>query len=188
MYKWTHEYEDFNGSMRKEDFYFHFTTAELQDLEWRTPGGIEAYMDSIIATRNGQKLADFFKNLIKLSYGVKTPDGRSFIKSPEVFNNFRYTQAYSDLYMLLATNDEEAAKFVNGVFPKDKVKKAREQKEMAEKAGMQLMDPSKEGISLSVPENVAPSLAIPDQPQVAPTLAAPTQPQVTPQYTPDTVY
>lgn len=140
MYKKNIKYKDFNGLERDETFYFNFGMHELTLLEWRTPGGIKAYMENIVRTKDGQKLADMFKWLIDESYGVKSPDGRSFIKSKEVLDNFKYTTAYEILFMSLATDDKAAAEFVNGVFPKEAVEEAARQKAMAEKAGVKLED------------------------------------------------
>ena len=41
---------------------------------------------------------------------------------------------------MLATDSNAAAAFVNGIFPADAVEAARKQHEMAEKAGLQLVD------------------------------------------------
>lgn len=142
MYKWNHKYRDYNGNEREETFYFNFNKAELIDLEWRTPGGLEQYMKNIMSMMDGQKLADMFKMLIEKSYGVKGPDGREFIKSPEILNHFKFTEAYSDLYILLATDSNAASAFVNGIFPAEAVEAARKQHEMAEKAGISLVDTS----------------------------------------------
>lgn len=139
MYQWKHEYVDYNGNKRNETFYFNFTKAEIQDLEFRTPGGIQNYLTSIINTMDGQKIADFFKILIQKSYGIKDPEGRRFIKSQEIVDSFVQTEAYSDLYMQLATDDKAAAEFFNGIFPKADVDAAKRQKEMAEKAGLNVV-------------------------------------------------
>ncbi|SFU33443.1 hypothetical protein [Butyrivibrio sp. INlla21] len=144
MYKWDHTYTDYNGNERTETFYFNLSKGELLDLEWRTPGGLENYMKHIMSMMDGQALADTFKMLVDKSYGVKGPDGRTFIKTPEVLNNFKFTEAYSDLYMLLATDDKAAAAFINGIFPKEAVEAAHKQREMAEKAGLSLVDTAKD--------------------------------------------
>ena len=144
MYKWDHTYTDYNGNERTETFYFNLSKGELLDLEWRTPGGLENYMKHIMSMMDGQALADTFKMLVDKSYGVKGPDGRTFIKTPEVLNNFKFTEAYSDLYMLLATDDKAAAAFINGIFPKEAVEAAHKQREMAEKAGISLVDTAKD--------------------------------------------
>lgn len=139
MYKKAIKYKDFNGNDREEVFYFNLTKSELLDLELRTPGGIEQYTRNIVSTQNGQKLADLFKWLINESYGVKSPDGRSFIKGKEVLDNFRFTNAYDILYMQLATDDKAAAEFYNGIFPKDIMDQVNKEREMADKAGLQLV-------------------------------------------------
>ncbi len=157
MYRWQHKYTDYNGNEREETFYFNFSKGELIDLEWRTPGGLEQYMKNIMSMMDGQKLADMFKMLIDKSYGVKGPDGREFIKSEEVLNHFKFTEAYSDLYILLATDSNAASEFVNGIFPKEAVEAAKKQHEMAEKAGLQLVGTS---------EPTQPQQAVPFVPQV----------------------
>ena len=139
MYQWKHTYTDYNGNQRTETFYFNFTKAEIQDLEFRTPGGIQNYVTSIVDTMNGQKIADMFKYFIQESYGIKDPEGRRFIKSKEILESFVQTEAYSDLYMSLATDDKAAAAFFNGVFPKEAVEAAQKQKEMAERAGLNIV-------------------------------------------------
>ena len=154
MYPWEHEYTDYNGNIRKETFYFNLSKGELLDLEWRTPGGLENYMKHIMSMMDGQALADTFKMLIEKSYGVKGPDGRTFIKTPEVLNNFKFTEAYSDLYMLLATDDKAAAAFVNGIFPKEAVEAAHKQREMAEKAGISLVDTAKDTAQVQAESSV----------------------------------
>lgn len=118
MLKKTITYTDFNGNIRKQDFYFNLTQQEVAELEITTPGGIEEYVDGIVNAKSQVELLDFFKRLIRMSYGKKSPDGINFYKSDDIWKDFESTQAYSDLYMELATNTEEAIKFFNGIVPK----------------------------------------------------------------------
>lgn len=117
MYKKTITYTDYNGVEREEDFYFHLTEAELFDLENSISGGYTAMVKRIIAAKNAPELIKVFKEIMQLSYGVKSDDGRRFIKNKEVLEEFTQTEAYSQLYMQLATNADAAAEFVNGVLP-----------------------------------------------------------------------
>lgn len=156
MYAKTIKYTDYNGNQREETFYFNLSKAELIDLEWRTPGGLENYMKHIMSMMDGQALADTFKMLIEKSYGVKDPEGRRFIKNEKVLKNFTETEAYVELYVQLATDDKAAAEFVNGIFPKEAVEAARKQKEMADKAGIQLVDTSKPAPASVVVEEEVP--------------------------------
>jgi len=118
MYVKTVEYEDYNGEKRKDDLYFHLTEAELFRTQVSTVGGFEELVERIIKTRNVPELMKVFEDLIHKSYGVKSPDGKRFIKNEEIWNEFYESEAYSVFFMELLTNDVEAAKFVNGVIPK----------------------------------------------------------------------
>lgn len=117
MYKKTLTYTDYNDETRTEDFYFNLNKAEIMELEMSTPGGYEALLDRIIKTRDQVELIKLFKDLILRTYGEKSPDGRRFMKTPEITQAFMETEAYSEMFMLLATDDKEAAAFVNGVMP-----------------------------------------------------------------------
>ena len=156
MYRWEHEYTDYNGNVRNETFYFNFNKGEIAEKEWRTPGGLEQHLKTIMSLMDGQKLADMFCMLIDESYGVKAPDGRGFYKSPEILREFKATEAYSDLKIMLATDSTFAAEFVNGIFPKESVEAAKKQKEMAEKAGISLVPPApvQPVVPSSVPQSV----------------------------------
>ena len=117
MLKETRTYVDFDGVERTEDFYFNFTKAELLQMELSVKGGFHAYIEQIVKAKNETELIRLFKELLEKSYGVKSPDGRKFIKNAEVLDDFKHTEAYSDLFMELATDADKASKFVNGIFP-----------------------------------------------------------------------
>lgn len=119
MLKKTMTYEDFNGVKRTEDFYFNLTKAEVMEMELTTSGGLAERIDRLVKTQDMPEIIKIFKELILTAYGEKSPDGKRFIKNQEVRDSFAQTNAYSDLYMLLATDDKEAAKFVNGIVPAD---------------------------------------------------------------------
>lgn len=132
MIKKTVTYKDFDGNERTEDFYFHLTEQELTEWELSVDGGLSGVLKRIVNSNDSKKIAEIFKDLLIRSYGVKTPDGRGFIKNEEVLNSFRYTQAFSDIYMELATDDKAAAEFVNGIIPENLVKEAQREMKVAE--------------------------------------------------------
>lgn len=125
MIKKTVTYKDFDGNERTEDFYFHLTEQELTEWELSVDGGLSGVLTRIINSKDNKKIIEIFKDLLIRSYGVKTPDGRGFIKNEEVLNDFKYTQAFSDIYMELATDDKAASEFVNGIIPESLVKEAQ---------------------------------------------------------------
>lgn len=119
MLKKTITYEDFNGVERKEDFYFNLSKAEIMEMQFGTVGGLDVMLKKIIDAKDVKSIMDTFKMLILKAYGIKSDDGRRFIKSEEIAKEFEQTEAYSILYMELATDDNAAAEFVNGIIPKD---------------------------------------------------------------------
>lgn len=134
MLKKTITYTDFNGNERTEDFFFNFTDAELTQYNFSFKGGIEKKLEDIIASENMQEILEIFKDLILLSYGVKSEDGKRFIKNDQLREEFSQTAAFSDLYMELL-DDTKAAEFINGIVPSDKkMSKAELDKNMTEAA------------------------------------------------------
>lgn len=115
----TITYTDYDGLERTEEFRFNLTKAELMDMELTTVGTFSKLMQKIIDEKDMVRLAKYFKELILKSYGVKSDDGKRFIKSPELSEAFSQTEAYSELYMELLGNSEYAVKFIQQVMPKD---------------------------------------------------------------------
>lgn len=119
MIKKTISYTDYDGNNRSEDFYFNLTKAEVVEMEASESGGMKKMLENIIKANDSKKIIAVFKDIIAKSYGVKSPDGKRFIKNEEVLNDFMQTEAYSELFMELATDEKAAAAFVNGIFPKE---------------------------------------------------------------------
>lgn len=117
MLKKTIKYTDFDGNERTEDFYFNLTKAEVTEMEMSTDGGLAKMLEKIIAAQDSKRIIEAFKDLILRAYGEKSPDGKRFIKNQDVRDAFAQTQAYSELFMELAMNAEQAANFVNGIVP-----------------------------------------------------------------------
>lgn len=120
MFKKTITYTDYNGVERTENFYFNLTTNELIRLEIGRDGGFEAYLKKIIDAKDAPEIMEAFNSLIMLSYGIKSDDGRRFIKSKQISEEFSQTPAYDVLFLELCTDDKKAAEFVNGIMPKVK--------------------------------------------------------------------
>lgn len=112
-------YTDYNGQERTEKYQFNFTKAELTEMELSVNGGLSAMMERIKETDDRPELMRIFKDLILKAYGVKSADGKRFVKSDELRTEFSQTEAYSELYMELVTNTESAITFFNGLIPDD---------------------------------------------------------------------
>lgn len=117
MLKKTVTYMDYNGVQRTEDFYFNLSKAEVAEMEMSVEGGFSKMIDDIIASKDNVQIVNIFKQMVLKSYGEKSADGRRFIKSPEISEAFAQTEAYSEIFMELALNEEAAAAFINGILP-----------------------------------------------------------------------
>ena len=115
------KYVDYNGVEREEVFLFNLTKAELMEMELGTTGGLTEMIQKIIQTKDQPSIIKIFKELILKAYGEKSADGKRFIKTDEHGNPlsraFSETEAYSNLFMELSTDDKAAAVFVNGIIP-----------------------------------------------------------------------
>lgn len=124
-------YTDFEGVERTERAHFNLSEAEITEYAYSVDGGLYNYVNRLITMRNIPKLMEMFKDIIVKSYGEKSPDGRRFIKSPEITKAFMETNAYSNLFMELATKPDSVKEFLNGVMPvkmsQEEIDKATEQ-------------------------------------------------------------
>lgn len=120
MYKKTITYVDYDENERTEDFYFNLTQAEVMEMELSTSGGMAEMIKGIVAAQDVPEIIKIFKRLILESYGKKSPDGKRFIKSDELTDEFKQTEAYSNLFMELAQDADAAAEFVNNVIAVNK--------------------------------------------------------------------
>jgi hypothetical protein len=117
MLKKTITYQDYNGKELTEDFYFNLSKAELVELELSREGGLMESLQKIIADKDGAVIISEFKKIVLMAYGEKSADGKRFIKNDEVREAFSQTEAYSNLFFELATNEGEAAQFINAIVP-----------------------------------------------------------------------
>lgn len=114
MIKKTITYKDYNDNSRTDTFYFNLSKSELVELS------AEYGNFSEIANSNDlSKLVPMMKKIILKAYGKKSDDGKRFIKSEELSTEFYQSEAYSSLFMELATNGEESSKFIKGLIPAD---------------------------------------------------------------------
>lgn len=124
MLKKTITYQDFNNDSVTEDFYFHMSKAELVELELSYQGGLTEQLKRIMDAQDGQAIIAEFKKIILGSYGQRSPDGKRFIKTQTLREEFESTEAYSTLFMELVTDAQKAAEFVQGIIPADLAEEA----------------------------------------------------------------
>jgi len=119
MYAKQINYEDYDGNSRSDIFYFNLTKTELTEMDMLTPGGLKNQIEKAVEDKDASTIVKIFKKLILGSYGVKSQDGRRFIKSAELSEEFSQTEAYNVLFMELASDDNAISDFIKHVVPKD---------------------------------------------------------------------
>lgn len=113
------EYTDYNGVHRKESFDFYINKAELASLNLKYKGGIKEMLLYMAKCEDGDGLGEFIKELILMSYGVKQPGGKRFMKSQEIRDEFEQSEAFSELFIMLLGDADATANFVKGILPSD---------------------------------------------------------------------
>ena len=136
MLKKTIKYTDYNGVEREEDYFFNLSKAEIMEMQMTTNGGMTEMIAALIRSQNIPEITRIFKDIVLKSYGEKSVDGKRFIKVDDngvpLSRYFSQTEAFSTLYVELASDAGEAAKFINGIIPGDIEISEEEQKKMTE--------------------------------------------------------
>ena len=125
MIKKTITYTDYDGNERTEDKYFNLSKPELIEMQTSEAGGLEKKIEKISKEQDVAKIIELMKEIIQKSYGVKSDDGKRFIKNQEILDEFMQSEAYSELFMELATDANAASEFINGILPKGLVEEAK---------------------------------------------------------------
>lgn len=111
------KFKDFLGIERKEEHRFHLSYQELMTMELGAVGGFTTLLKKLSDKLDVPELEKILRVFIDKSYGVMSPDGRRFDKSPEILADFKATPMYSDLYMELLSDSDKAWKFIEGILP-----------------------------------------------------------------------
>lgn len=127
MLKKRIKFKDLDGNEIVDDFYFNLTKAEIAEMELEfatfkdgeTKGGFGEMLQKVVEAGSGKVIIETFKDILRRSYGVRSEDGRRFMKSPVYFEEFLETDAYSELFMQLVTDANAAAAFIRGLVPQD---------------------------------------------------------------------
>lgn len=122
MYVKTFNYVDYNGNQRSDECCFHLNKAEI--LKWTTTSGSYSMTDLVnylSQKGDGKSIVKIFEELIDLSYGKKSLDGKRFMKSPEILAEFKESEAYPEFFMELCGDTNKAIDFFLHVVPKEMV-------------------------------------------------------------------
>lgn len=125
MLKQTVKYTDFDDNDAMETLYFNLTKSELADnlnlneeLE-RLQTDFTGMGKRNLEPHEIQRVLDLVKTFMRLSYGVRSEDGKRFIKTPQQWEEFTQTAVYDAFLFSLFQDPQNAFNFMVGILPKD---------------------------------------------------------------------
>ena len=157
MLKQTVEYTDFDDNKATETLYFNLTKSELtenlhlkEELE-----GLQKMVTGErreLETSEVTQILELVKTFMRLSYGVRSSDGKRFIKTPELWTEFTQTAVYDAFLFSLFEDPTRAVNFMSGILPLDLRERARAAAEKDMKAA---------GLEIAKTEPAKPEVALP---------------------------
>lgn len=125
MLKQTIEYTDFDDNQSIETVYFNLTKTELADNIHLKDTLEKIQRDIVDGTKRSLKtseisqILELVKTFMKLSYGVRSADGKRFIKTEEQWTEFTQTAIYDAFLFSLFETPNKAMNFMSGILPQD---------------------------------------------------------------------
>ena len=115
-------YTDFNDEEVTETFYFNISKPELIELEVEYAGGFTSMINRIIESTDPGRLVAEFKRLILMAYGVKSDDGKQFMKSDELRTAFESHAAYQRWPPSMVLLRHSLRQFSRRISPKPRIR------------------------------------------------------------------
>ena len=110
------KYTGFDGEIIEEDLYFNLTRMDAIELSSRYESkDLADYMDEIVKNKDIVSLYRVLKDIVLLAYGVKSEDGKRFIKNSSVRKEFEESLAFAQLIEDLHETESSLSEFVTGI-------------------------------------------------------------------------
>jgi hypothetical protein len=134
-------YKDLDDVEQTEEWYFALNKAEIAEMELSEQGGLVNHLQTLVKSENGRAMIEVLKDVILRTVGERSADGKRFVKTEDIRDNFLHGGAYPELFMELASDPQAAADFFNNVIPKDLAEKvAADEAEKANHTALELLE------------------------------------------------
>lgn len=134
MLKEDVKYTDWDGKEQVETLYFNISKTELADnldLEGRLKALSAKFEaadpEATMATEDIKEILELVKTFMKLSYGVRSEDGKRFMKSEDIYTAFTQTAVYDEFLFSLFEVPQKAIHFLTNIIPADLRARAEEE-------------------------------------------------------------
>ena len=129
MVKKTIKYVDYNDVEREETFYFNLSKTELSRMAMSADGDLSEKIKEIVKAKDNKSILKIFEDIILQSYGVKSDDGKHFVKKAVdghlLADDFVNSPAYDELYFELIQDSKKMGDFINMLIPRDLAEEAK---------------------------------------------------------------
>jgi hypothetical protein len=115
MLKKTITFPDLDGNMLTEDFYFNLNKAEVVEIGFTD---MQKQLTELLETENMSEILKVIRGMLATAVGRRSEDGRRFIKSQEISDDFTQSEAFSELFFEMMKYDEKQVnEFFLGMLP-----------------------------------------------------------------------
>lgn len=101
-------YTNYNGEVVNEDVYFNLTSMELVKMEAKYEKPIVDKIKEVTEANDYKGIIALFEDLLLTAYGVKSEDGRRFIKDKQATKEFEDSIAYAEIFEQVILNPDAA--------------------------------------------------------------------------------
>ena len=117
MLKQQVKYEDFDGNTQTETLYFNLNRMELISFQKRYGSeNMENYINKLIEEKQIEPMYDLLNDFVLTAYGVRSEDGKRFIKNDQIREEFKQSLAYEALIEDFHDDSRKVLeKFISGV-------------------------------------------------------------------------
>ena len=140
MFSRKFEYTGYDGQPHADTYWFNLTEAELLKMELGKVGGIRNFMGKLLKEDKPSEVVDMFEKIILGAVGERSIDGRKFVKSKEISEDFSQTPAYSQLFVELVTDGKKLSAFLQNCIPPEMAAKLAQKETELEEAGLTMAD------------------------------------------------
>jgi len=159
-----------------ETFYFNLSEMDVVQMEMYKEEGMENFLRRIVETTDKRKLWDQFKEIILTSYGERSSDMKSFIKTPDIRQRFENSNAFNVLFVELMQDQKQLEQFIIAIMPEAVIEEAQKSNDLnnalaaaaAKATGVETSTPPIDIPTAPAAPAPTPELRLPEQPQPAP--------------------
>ena len=135
------KYTDYNGNQVTDRLHFNLNQYEILKMDSKYPEGLEEHILSVVRSGDKKKIMDWFEEFVCASYGIKSEDGKRFIKSKDIAEAFIQSEAFNSLFFEFLSDQKAMSDFFNAIIQQSDIDRAKLLQNMQNKADAPMVTP-----------------------------------------------